>query len=55
MYISVGTLMSFSCKKGKFGRCFNRLDRPVEESRPERIPDRFPPLVRTLKYKASNS
>ena len=32
--------MSFSCKKGKFDRYFNRLDRPVEESRPDRQPDR---------------
>ena len=48
--------MSFSCQKGEFDRCFNRLDRPVEESRPDRQPDRpvdptgagrpgpFPPL-----------
>ena len=28
--------MSFSCKIGEFDRCFNRLDRPVEESRPDR-------------------
>ena len=27
--------MSFSCKKGEFDRCFNRLDRPVEESQPD--------------------
>ena len=32
--------MSFSSEKGKFDRCFNRLDRPVEESRPDRLPDR---------------
>ena len=32
--------MSFSCQKGEFDRCFNRLDRPVEESRPDRQPDR---------------
>ena len=32
--------MSFSCKKGQFDRYFNRLDRPVEESRPDRQPDR---------------
>ena len=37
--------MSFSSKKGEFDRCFNRLDRPVEESLPEehrldRQPDR---------------
>ena len=42
-YISVGVSMSFSCKKGEFDRCFNRLDRPVEESRP----DRFPCFVKT--------
>ena len=33
--------MSFTCKKEEFDRCFNRLNRPVEESRP----DRFPSLV----------
>ena len=33
--------MSFSCKKEEFDRCFNRLDRPVEEPRP----DRFPSLI----------
>ena len=32
--------MSFSCQKGEFDRFFNRLDRPVEESRPDRQPDR---------------
>ena len=32
--------MSFGCKKGEFDRYFNRLDRPVEESRPDRQPDR---------------
>ena len=32
--------MSFNCQKGKFDRFFNRLDRPVEESRPDRQPDR---------------
>ena len=37
--------MSFSFKKGEFDRFFNRLDRPVEESRPDRQPDRFPSLV----------
>ena len=35
MYISIGAYMSFSCKKGEFNRCFNRLDRPVEEPRPD--------------------
>ena len=39
--------MSFSCQKGEFDQFFNRLDRPVEESRPDRQPDRFPSLVRT--------
>ena len=28
--------MFFGCKKGEFDRCFNRLDRPVEKSRPDR-------------------
>ena len=32
--------MSFSSKKGEFDRFFDRLDRPVEESRPDRQPDR---------------
>ena len=32
--------MSLSCQKGEFDRFFNRLDRPVEESRPDRQPDR---------------
>ena len=41
MYISVGAYMSFSIKKGEFDRCFNRLDRPVEESRPDRQPNRL--------------
>ena len=40
-YISVGAYMFFGCNKGEFDRCFNRSDRPVEESRP----DRFPSLV----------
>ena len=39
-YISVGASMSFSCQKGEFDRFFNRLDRPVEESRPDRQLDR---------------
>ena len=30
--------MYFSCKKEEFGRFFDRLDRPVEESRPDRFP-----------------
>ena len=38
MYILGGALMSFSCKKEEFDRCFNRLDRPVKESRPDRFP-----------------
>ena len=49
--------MSFSCQKGEFDRFFNRLDRPVEESRPDRPvdptgagrPDRFPSLIHTLR------
>ena len=52
MFISIGAKMSFSRKKGEFDQCFNRLDRPVEESRPDRPvdrtgadrPDRFPSL-----------
>ena len=32
--------MSSGCQKGEFDRFFNRLDRPVEESRPDRQPDR---------------
>ena len=36
MYILVGGYMSFSRKKGEFDRYFNRLDRPVGESRPDR-------------------
>ena len=39
--------MCFSCQKGEFDRFFNWLDRPVEESRPDRQPDRFPSLVQT--------
>ena len=31
--------MSFSCQKGEFDRFFNRLDQPVEDSRPDRQPD----------------
>ena len=45
--------MTFSCQKGEFDRFFNRLDRPVEESRPDRPvdptgagrSDRFPSLL----------
>ena len=56
MYISVGAYMSFSCKKGEFDRCFNRLDRLVKESQPDRPvdstsacrPDRFPSLVQAF-------
>ena len=40
MYISVSAQMSFSCQKGEFDRFFNRYDRPVGESRPDRQPDR---------------
>ena len=32
--------MPFSCQKGEFDRFFNRLDRPVGESRPDRQSDR---------------
>ena len=49
--------MSFSSQKGEFDRFFNRLDRPVKESRPDRPidptgggrPDRFPSLTCKLK------
>ena len=52
--------MSLSCQKGEIDRFFNRLDRPVEESRPDRqpdrrvdptgagLPDRFPSLLRIV-------
>ena len=40
MYISFGAKITFSSKKGEFDRYFNRLDRPVEESRPDRQLDR---------------
>ena len=48
--------MSFSCRKGEFDRFFNRIDRPVEEFRPDRPvdqtcagrPDRFLSLVYTI-------
>ena len=40
-YSLVGAYMFFSSQKREFDRFFNRLDRPVEESRP----DRFPSLV----------
>ena len=36
MYISLGVLVYFSCKKGEFDRFFDRLDRPVKESQPDR-------------------
>ena len=36
MYIWVGVLVYFSCKEGEFDRFFDRLDRPVEKSRPDR-------------------
>ena len=36
--------MSFSSQKGEFDRLFNRLDQPVEESRPDRQPDRCPSI-----------
>ena len=37
-YILVGAYMSFSFQKGEFDRFFNGLDRPFEESRPDRFP-----------------
>ena len=52
MHISVGAKMSFSSHKGEFDRFFNRLDRPVEESRPDRQPDR--PVDPTGFYLCSN-
>ena len=39
-YFTVGAYMFFGCNKGEFDRCFNRSDRPVEESLPDRQPDR---------------
>ena len=47
--------MSFSCQKGEFDRFFNRLDRPVEESRPDRQPDRFPSLIYSNRKNARNA
>ena len=41
--------MSFRYNKGEFDRYFKRLDRPVEESRPDRQRDRFPSLGCTAK------
>ena len=38
VYISVGGKIYFSSKKEEFDRCFNRLDRLVEESWPDRFP-----------------
>ena len=35
------TSLSFSCKKGEFYRCFNRLNQPVKKSRPAGRPDRY--------------
>ena len=43
--------MSFSCQKGEFDRFFNRLDPLVEESRPDRQPDRFTSLVPVFRSK----
>ena len=43
--------MFFGSKQGEFDRFFNRLDRPVEESRPHRQPDRFPSLIWTTYFK----
>ena len=37
MYILVGVEVYFSSKKGEFDRFFDRLDRPVEESRLHRF------------------
>ena len=37
MYVHFGWFLDvFSCKKGEFDWCFNRLDRPVEKSRHDR-------------------
>ena len=51
--------MSFSCQKREFDRFFNRLDQPVEDSRPDRPvdptgagrPGRFPSLLQTIDWK----
>ena len=40
--------MSFSCQKDEFDQFFNRLDRPVEESRSDRKSDRFPFLTHSI-------
>ena len=65
-YISIFRLV-FRCllvaRKGEFDRFFNRLDRPVEESRPDRPvdptgagpPDRFPSLVCAIRKSASST
>ena len=45
MYISVGAYLSFSCKKAEFNRCLNRLDQPVEESRPDRCRSTRPVFI----------
>ena len=53
--------MSFSSQKGEFDRFFNRHDRPVEESQPDRPvdptgagrPDRFPSLEQIRSGKKS--
>ena len=37
MHISVGVWIYFSSEKKEFDRFFDRLDRPVEESRPDRF------------------
>ena len=55
MYISVGTSMPFSCKKGELDRCFNRLDRPVKESQPDRQPDRPVPVDLTGFHRCARS
>ena len=46
--------MYFSSKEGEFDRCFNGLDRPIEESRPDRFDnddDKYIFWVHTYKQK----
>ena len=51
----VGAELSFSCKKREFDRFFNRLDRPVEESRPDRFPYRCDSILISVYAKRRRS
>ena len=57
MCISVGALISFSSQKEEFDRFFNRLDRPVEESWPDRCRSTRPVSISDarLEPKAKNT